>query len=160
MSWFGRGGNTANTSSTNNAFAGTGSSRWINMDTQQIKNFGGELTGENDAFSKTFGIELTRQQRIIGFAACMFGGFVISLLGTVLLVTGSLATFVVLYSVGVLVSLTGTGFLIGFMKQFKQMFKPVRIAFTLVMIVAFVMVWVSVFAVGSTLLAIIFVIVL
>ncbi|KIS70771.1 uncharacterized protein UMAG_10449 [Mycosarcoma maydis] len=159
MSWFGR-GTTGNASSNGNAFAGTGSSRWINMDTQQIKNFGGELTGENDAFSKTFGIELTRQQRMIGFAACMLGGFVISLLGTVLLVTGSMAVFVILYSVGVLVSLTGTGFLIGFMKQFQQMFKPVRIAFTLVMIVAFVMVWVSVFAINSTILAIIFVIVL
>ncbi len=130
------------------------------MDTQQIKNFGGELTGENDAFSKTFGIELTRQQRIMGFAACTFGGFVISLLGTVLLVTGSLATFAVLYSVGVVLALTGTGFLIGFEKQFKQMFKPVRITFTLVMIAAFVMVWVSVYAISSTILAIIFCIVL
>ncbi|SPO22128.1 uncharacterized protein UTRI_02133_B [Ustilago trichophora] len=159
MSWFSKGGNASNTASAN-PFANTGSSRWINMDTQQVKNFGGELTGENDAFSKTFGIELTRQQRLIGFAACTFGGFVISLLGTVLLVTGSLSTFVVLYAVGVLVSLTGTGFLLGFMKQFKQMFKPVRITFTLVMIVAFIMVWVSVFAIGSTILAIVFVIVL
>ncbi|CBQ72158.1 conserved hypothetical protein [Sporisorium reilianum SRZ2] len=158
MSWFGRSDANA-ASSSGNAFAGTGPSRWINMDTQHIKNFGGELTGENDAFSKTFGIELTRQQRLIGFAACMLGGFVISLLGTVLLVTGSLSIFVVLYSVGVLVSLTGTGFLIGFMKQFQQMFKPVRIAFTLVMFAAFIMVWVSVFAIDSTVLAIIFVIV-
>lgn len=130
------------------------------MDTQQIKNFHGELTGEPDVFSQTFGIELTRQQRLIGFVACTIGGFVISLLGTVLLVTGSLAVFVILYSVGVLVALTGTGFLIGFMKQFKQMFKPVRITFTLVMIAAFIMVWVSVFAIDSTVLAIIFVIVL
>ncbi|SNX82921.1 uncharacterized protein MEPE_01627 [Melanopsichium pennsylvanicum] len=163
MSWFSKGfggGNASSSSSTGNAFSGTGGSRWINMDTQQIKNFGGELTGENDAFSKSFGIELTRQQRLIGFAACTFGGFVISLLGTVLLVTGSLATFVVLYAVGVLVSLTGTGFLLGFIKQFRQMFKPVRITFTLVMILAFIMVWVSVFAIGSTVLAIIFVIVL
>ena len=38
------------------------------MDTNQIKNMGGELTGENDAFSKKLGIELTRQQRLIGFA--------------------------------------------------------------------------------------------
>ncbi|GAK63784.1 ER to Golgi vesicle protein transport sft2 [Moesziomyces antarcticus] len=159
MSWFSKGGSASGGGSTS-AFAGTGPSRWINMDTNQIKNMGGELTGESDAFSKTFGIELTRQQRLIGFAACMLGGFVISLLGTVLLVTGSWAIFVVLYSVGVLVSLTGTGFLIGFMKQFKQMFKPVRITFTLVMIVAFIMVWVSVFAIGSTVLAIIFVIVL
>nr|CDI52796.1 sft2-domain-containing protein [Melanopsichium pennsylvanicum 4] len=118
MSWFSKGfggGNASSSSSTGNAFSGTGGSRWINMDTQQIKNFGGELTGENDAFSKSFGIELTRQQRLIGFAA-------------------------LLYAVGVLVSLTGTGFLLGFIKQFRQMFKPVRITFTLVMILAFIMV--------------------
>lgn len=84
----------------------------------------------------------------------------LSILGTVLLVTGSISVFVVLYTVGVLVALTGTGFLIGFMKQFQQMFKPVRIAFTLVMIVAFIMVWVSVFSIDSTILAVIFVIVL
>lgn len=160
MSWWPKSGNSSGFGGSSGAFAGTGSSRWINMDTQQVKNFGGELTGENDAFSKTFGIELTRQQRLIGFSACTLGGFVISLLGTVLLVTGSLSVFVVLYAVGVLVSLTGTGFLIGFIKQFKQMFRPVRITFTLVMIAAFIMVWVSVFAIGSTVLAIVFVIVL
>ncbi|CCF53066.1 hypothetical protein NDA18_003128 [Ustilago nuda] len=163
MSWFksnaAPSGGTTSTSFSN-PFANTGSSRWINMDTQQVKNFSGELTGESDAFSKTFGIELTRQQRMIGFVACTLGGFVLSILGTVLLVTGSISVFVVLYTVGVLVALTGTGFLIGFMKQFQQMFKPVRIAFTLVMIVAFIMVWVSVFAIDSTILAVIFVIVL
>lgn len=62
-SWLPGGG-----SNSNSAFAGTGGSRWINMDTNQIKNMGGELTGENDAFSKKLGIELTRQQRLIGFA--------------------------------------------------------------------------------------------
>ncbi|PWY98525.1 SFT2-domain-containing protein [Testicularia cyperi] len=161
MSWFSRGGGEAPaTSSAGGAFGGAGSSRWINMDTNQIKNFGGELTGENDAFSKTFGIELTRQQRIMGFVGCLIAGFVLSLLGTLLLITGSLATFAVLYSIGVVISLTGTGFLLGFMKQFKQMFAKVRIAFTAVMIVAFIMVWISAFAIDSTVLAIVFVIVL
>lgn len=120
------------------------------MDTNQIKNFSGELTGENDAFSKMFGLELTRQQRIMGFVGCLIAGFVMSLLGSILLVTGSLATFAVLYSVGVVVSLTGTGFLLGFMKQFKQMFNKVRVAFTAAMIASFIMVWVSAFAIDST----------
>lgn len=120
------------------------------MDTNQIRNFSGELTGENDAFSKMFGLELTRQQRIMGFVGCLIAGFVMSLLGSILLVTGSLATFAVLYSVGVVVSLTGTGFLLGFMKQFKQMFNKVRVAFTAAMVASFIMVWVSAFAIDST----------
>ncbi|EPQ32115.1 uncharacterized protein PFL1_00312 [Pseudozyma flocculosa PF-1] len=142
------------------AFAGTGASRWINMDTNQVKNLGGELTGENDAFSKKLGIDLTRQQRMIGFGACLGIGFVMSILGSVFLFTGSLVSFAILYSVGVVVSLTGTGFLLGFMKQFRQMFAKVRIAFTLAMIAAFIMVWVSAFAIGSAIVSLIFVVVL
>lgn len=82
-------------------------------------------------------------------ANSLVGGLALSVLGSALLFTGSLALFAVLYSVGVIVSLTGTGFLLGFMKQFKQMFAPVRIAFTLAMIAAFAMVWVSAFAIDS-----------
>lgn len=80
----------------------------------------------------------------------LVGGFALSLLGSILLVTGSLALFAVLYSIGVVLSLVGTGFLIGFGKQIKQMFKPVRIVATLILLVAFIMVWVSAFAIGST----------
>ena len=36
------------------------------MDTQQASYLGGELTGENSAFSD-FGFSLTRKQRIYGF---------------------------------------------------------------------------------------------
>ncbi len=46
-----------------------GGSKWINMETNQIRNFAsGELTGEQSEFSK-WGFELTRRQRIIGFCA-------------------------------------------------------------------------------------------
>ncbi|KAN0066548.1 hypothetical protein ACQY0O_000642 [Thecaphora frezii] len=139
---------------------GASGSKWINMDTNQIKNLGGELTGENDAFSKKLGIELTRQQRMIGFAACLVLGFVLSILGSVFLFTGSLTSFAILYSLGVVISLTGTGFLLGFMKQFKQMFAKVRIVFTLAMMASFAMVWVSAFAIGSAIVSLIFVVVL
>ncbi|PWN47429.1 SFT2-domain-containing protein [Violaceomyces palustris] len=162
MSWIpGRG-----TSSSTSAFGlggggggGGGSGRWINMDTNQIKNMGGELTGENDAF-KDLGFELTRQQRLMGFVGCLIGGFVISLLGTLLLLTGSLATFAILYSLGIIVSLIGTGFLIGFLKQLKQMFAPVRIGATAIFLAAFVMVWISALVLKITVLAIVFVVVL
>ncbi|KAE8229601.1 hypothetical protein CF326_g5426, partial [Tilletia indica] len=91
---------------------GGAGSRWLNLDTNQTKNVGGDLTGENSAFAG-MGIEMTRQQRLMGFVGCLIGGFVVSLLGTLLLITGSLASFAILYSIGILISLVGTGFLIG-----------------------------------------------
>lgn len=79
----------------------------------------------------------------------LIGGFVLSLIGSLLVLSGSLALFAILYSIGVVVSFIGTGFLIGFIKQLKQMFNRVRLVATIVMIVAFVMVWVSAFAINS-----------
>ncbi|KAK0546496.1 hypothetical protein OC861_003976 [Tilletia horrida] len=157
---------TGNATSSGNPFGSgsttVGGSRWLNLDTNQTKNLGNssnELTGQDSAFAD-MGIKLTRQQRIIGFVGCLFAGFAVSLLGTLLLLTGSLASFAILYSIGILISLAGTGFLIGFGKQLKQMFAPVRLIATLIFLGCFVMVWVSAFALDSTVLAVIFVILL
>lgn len=81
-------------------------------------------------------------------------------MGSIALFGGSTALFAILYSIGIIVSLAGTGFLIGFMKQFRQMFKPVRVVATAIMLVAFILVWVAAFAVGSGIFALIMVIVL
>ncbi|KDN44134.1 SFT2-domain-containing protein [Tilletiaria anomala UBC 951] len=138
---------------------GGGPSKWVNMDTQQVSYLTGELTGENSAFAQ-FGFELTRQQRLMGFVGCVIAGFVISLIGTLLLLIASYVLFAILYSVGFLVSLTGTGFLIGFGTMIKQMFKPVRVVATIIMFAAFAMVWISAFAIRSAPLAIVFCVVL
>lgn len=47
----------------------SGGSTWMNIDTERLRNIPGtsNLTGEDSAF-KDMGIELTRQQRLIGFA--------------------------------------------------------------------------------------------
>lgn len=79
----------------------------------------------------------------------LVGGFVLSVVGVVLLFGGFLSGFAILYTVGVLTSLIGTGFLIGFAKQLKLMFKPVRIVATIILIIAFAMVYVAAFAVHS-----------
>lgn len=79
----------------------------------------------------------------------VIGGFALSIIGSIFLFTANYALFAVLYSIGVIVSLIGTGFLIGFMKQIRQMFKPVRIAATAILFAAFAMVWVSAFALHS-----------
>ncbi|CAG8496646.1 6149_t:CDS:2 [Ambispora leptoticha] len=59
--------------------------------------------------------KLTRTQR-----------FVISFLSTLALSTGNITGFAILYTIGNVVSLVSTGFLVGFGKQIKTMFAPVR----------------------------------
>lgn len=58
----------SNKSSGSGALGGGSGSKWINVDAESVAYARGELTGENSEF-KRWGIELTRQQRIIGFVA-------------------------------------------------------------------------------------------
>ena len=66
------------------------------------------------------GFALTRKQRFIGFGVCFGVGLLISFLSTVFLylginikmILGVLPAFAVLYTIGNLISLTGTGFLV------------------------------------------------
>jgi len=101
---------------------------------------------------------LTRMQRLYGFAACYIVGLVLSVLGTVMLIIGSLASFAVLYALGTVVSLIGTGFLIGFKKQTKLMFKAVRIVAAIVFLAMIVMIFISAFVISSSTLCFIFVV--
>lgn len=110
----------------------------------------------DSAFS---GLGLTRMQRIYGFVGCLAIGFVLSILGTCLLFLGALASFAILYTIGIIVSLIGTGFLIGFFKQLKVMFKPVRVVATILFFATIGLVFVGAFVIGSEILCIIFVII-
>lgn len=65
------------------------------------------------------GMQLTRKQRFIGFGICFGVGCVISLLSTLLIWTGNLPGYAIMYTFGNLVALVGTGFLVGFLSQFK-----------------------------------------
>jgi len=102
---------------------------------------------------------LTRTQRLYGFVGCIVIGFILSILGTVMLLIGFLSLFALLYSIGLIVSLLGSGFLIGFGKQIKQMFKPVRVIATLVFIATIGLVFVGAFVIGNDILCLVFVII-
>jgi len=102
---------------------------------------------------------LTKTQRLYGFIGCLAGGFILSLLGAILLFLGQLGSFAVLYAFGTVISLAGTGFLIGFWKQTKLMFKPVRIVASIVFLASIVLVFIGAFALNSDILCIIFVII-
>jgi hypothetical protein len=64
-----------------------------------------------------------------------------------------------MYTLGIIVSLIGTGFLIGFFQQLKLMFKPVRVIATIVFLGSIGMVFVAAFVLANPLLCIIMVIV-
>ncbi|QRV89518.1 transporter protein SFT2 [Ceratobasidium sp. AG-Ba] len=115
---------------------------WLNLEgvTDQ------QMFDNDSAFS---GLGLSRTQRLYGFVGCLAIGFVISILATCLLFLGALASFAILYTVGIIVSLIGTGFLIGFFKQLKVMFKPVRVVATIVFFATIGLVFVGAFVIGS-----------
>ncbi|OBZ75642.1 Vesicle transport protein SFT2B [Grifola frondosa] len=102
---------------------------------------------------------LTRTQRLYGFIGCLALGFVLSILGSILLFVGLTGSFAVLYVLGTVISLVGTGFLLGFTKQLKMMFKPVRVVATIILLGAIILVFIGAFVIGSDILCIIFVII-
>lgn len=57
----------------------------------------------------------------------LISGFALSLIGAILFILGQITLFALLYTLGVVCSLVGTGFLLGFWKQCKMMMDPVRI---------------------------------
>ncbi|KNZ75339.1 Vesicle transport protein SFT2B [Termitomyces sp. J132] len=95
---------------------------------------------------------LSRTQRLYGFIGCLAVGFVLSLLGSIVLFLGQLASFAVLYVIGTIVSLVGTGFLIG-------MFKPVRVVASIVFLASIGLVFVAAFVLGNEILCLVFVII-
>jgi len=58
--------------------------------------------------------KLSKMTRLYGFGACTLGGFVLSLVGTIMLTFGAVIPFAILYALGTVISLVGTGFVIGF----------------------------------------------
>jgi len=101
---------------------------------------------------------LTRTQRLYGFVGCLVIGFVLSILGSSLLFLGQLGSFAVLYAMGTVISLLGTGFLIGFKRQMTLMFKPVRIVASVVFLAMIALVFVGAFVIKSDVLCIVFVV--
>jgi len=110
------------------------------------------LAGRNELFASVWWL-LKR------LATSLAVGFVLSLVGTLMLITGLLSLFAVLYGIGQVISLVGTGFLIGFTSQLKQMFKPVRVVATLILIVCIGLIFVGAFVIKNDLLCIILVII-
>ena len=95
------------------------------------------------------------QQRFYGFGICFGAGFLISFFSTFLLFSGSISAFAILYSLGNIISLTATGFLVGFLAQLKKMFDKSRVIAALVFLGSLIMTLISAFAFKSGILTLI-----
>ncbi|KAF8310177.1 SFT2-domain-containing protein [Clavulina sp. PMI_390] len=128
-------------------------SGWLNIEAVTDNQL---FDNEKPAFSF---LGLTRTQRLYGFVGCLCIGFILSILGSVMLFIGSLWSFAFLFTIGIIVSLAGTGFLIGFAKQLKMMFAPVRVVATILFLGSIGLVFVGAFVLNNDLLCLIFVII-
>ncbi|KAG0246526.1 Got1/Sft2-like family-domain-containing protein [Mortierella sp. GBAus27b] len=100
-------------------------------------------------------LQLDRTQRLYGFGICFVVGFLISILSTLSLGTGQVALFAVFFSLGNIISLLSTSFLIGPGKQIKTMFAPVRMVASIVFLSMIVVTLVVAFTLKSFLLCLI-----
>ncbi|ORY57709.1 Got1/Sft2-like family-domain-containing protein [Leucosporidium creatinivorum] len=110
---------------------------------------------ESDSSAFKF-LDLTKTQRLYGFGICIVAGFACSLLGAILFTLGQITVFALLYVIGVIVSLVGTGFLVGFGKQVKMMWDPVRRYAAGVFLLCIALVFVFAFAIEIDVLVIVF----
>jgi len=110
---------------------------------------------EGDSAFKFLG--LSRTTRLYGFVGCLGIGFLLSILGSIVLFLGQLSIFAVLYGFGTIISLVGTGFLIGFFSQLKLMFKPVRVLATIIFLASIGLIFVGAFVLDSEILCLILV---
>lgn len=82
---------------------------------------------------------LSWSTRIKGFGICFGLGLFISILGAIMFYTGSVTKFAVLYSLGNIVALCSTCFLMGPVAQIKRMFSSSRWLATVLMLFFLVM---------------------
>jgi hypothetical protein len=80
--------------------------------------------------------QLSRMERLYGFAICVTAGLFCSFLSSLVFLKPT--KFAILYSMGNILSLTSTGFLMGFWSQLKNMFKSHRLLATVVYLGAMV----------------------
>lgn len=103
---------------------------------------------------------LSWSTRVKGFALCFGVGFFFSMLGSFLLFLPSgIILFAIFYTLGNVLAISSTCFLMGPVNQLKKMFSKTRIIATIIMIVALVMTLVAAFVVHKKLLTLLMVII-
>ncbi|KAL3881287.1 hypothetical protein ACJMK2_027742 [Sinanodonta woodiana] len=110
----------------------------------------GIVTQLSDATTLSWGT------RIRGFIICFVLGIVLSVLGTILLfLKNGLTLFAIFYTIGNVLSLVSTCFLMGPLNQLKKMFAKTRIIATILVLVMIVLTLVAALALHNAVLAIV-----
>eukprot|EP01113_Clastostelium_recurvatum_P008630 TRINITY_DN1409_c0_g1_i1.p1 TRINITY_DN1409_c0_g1~~TRINITY_DN1409_c0_g1_i1.p1 ORF type:complete len:157 (-),score=21.51 TRINITY_DN1409_c0_g1_i1:35-505(-) len=104
----------------------------------------------NDQFS------LSIRQRAIGFVVCCGLGLLLDFLGFLFFLSPT--TFALFYTLGNILAIVSTGFVVGPFKQLKNMMKPTRIFCALVFVSSMVLTLVAVFKGWPVIVVIIFII--
>lgn len=81
--------------------------------------------------------------RIKAFITCFIIGILLTILGSFALFLGGLSLFAIFYTLGNVVSMVSTCFLVGPVNQVKKMFSPTRAIATILVIVSFCLTLVS-----------------
>jgi hypothetical protein len=105
---------------------------------------------------------LSLQQKLIGFCSCLVVGFVLDLMAWLSfpkLVKGDPTIFAVCFSLGILVTLIGSAFLVGLFKQVRVMFKRKRWITTSIVLLALIMTLVSALVLKNAALTLVFMII-
>ncbi|BGP35959.1 hypothetical protein JCM10296v2_007811 [Rhodotorula toruloides] len=129
-------------------------SKWNPLSGSEVAGVVDNMTTQDESAFKF--LDLTRTQRLYGFAICVAVGFALSLLGAIFFALGQVALFATLYVVGVVASLIGTGFLLGFMKQLKMMWDPVRRYAAAIFLLCIALTFVFAFVISIDVLVIVF----
>eukprot|EP01118_Nematostelium_gracile_P003888 TRINITY_DN1454_c0_g1_i1.p1 TRINITY_DN1454_c0_g1~~TRINITY_DN1454_c0_g1_i1.p1 ORF type:complete len:166 (-),score=12.07 TRINITY_DN1454_c0_g1_i1:21-518(-) len=104
---------------------------------------------------------LTWKQRLIGFGVCLGLGLLFCILAMISLPVVALdpAKFAVPYTIGNILAVSATGFLIGPMRQFKLCMKPTRIITSVVFVLAMALTLVAAFVLRLSILVVVAVVI-
>ena len=103
--------------------------------------------------------KLTLTERLIAFGVCMCIGIVLDILSwfsVVKIIAGKPETFAICFSLGIVISIMGSGFLIGFKRQCRMMFKPSRFLTTVIFLSALALTLISALILKSRILTLVF----
>lgn len=101
--------------------------------------------------------DLSLEQRLIGFSICFILGLIVEFLSLgsfFLIFTGNASRFAILFSLGNILSISGTFFLIGPKRQLKNMTDKTRLFTSLIFFISIAMTFVAVYVFDSWLITI------
>lgn len=103
------------------------------------------ITKKEEDFNLGTYFELSWTTRIYGFGICLATGIVFSLVGSIMLFFLNFVAFGVLYSLGNIISIFASLFVVGPMRQLKSMFNKKRIIITILLLLSIILTLVCAF---------------